>query len=276
MSAAETVVHPLALVENGAQLGAGVRIGPFCHIGSDVTLDDGVELVSHVSVIGRTTIGAGTRVFPHVALGAAPQDLKYKGEPTSLTIGANCLLRENFTAHVGTPTGRGHTQIGDNCFLMAGSHVGHDCVIGNNVIMANNSVIGGHCQLADNVIVSGLVALHQFIRIGRGAMLAGSSGVAGDVIPYGLIQGSRSTLQGLNIIGLRRSGASHSEIAELRRAYKMLFDRATPFAENIVRVRDAYGQNARVAEVLDFVDSREKRSLVFPAMTSGRLEAEGV
>lgn len=261
---AGTEIHPLALVEKGAQLGAGVRVGPFCHVGPEVVLGDRVRLLSHVSVTGATVVGAGTQVHPHVALGGPPQDIKYKDAPTTLTIGADCLIREGFTAHRGTEHGGGRTTIGDRCFLMANSHVAHDCHIGNGVIMANGSVMGGHCEIGDGVIISGLVAIHQFVRIGRGAMLAGAAGVAGDVIPFAMAQGDRARLRGLNVVGLRRAGATHSQITDLRRAYDMLFDRERPVAENVGRVREAFPDDARVAEILDFVTSRGKRIFAVP------------
>lgn len=262
-------IHPLAIVEKGAQLGAGVRVGPFCHVGAEVVLGDGVELLSHVSVTGATKVGAGTRLFPHASLGGAPQDLKHKGARTTLSVGRNCQIREGFTAHVGTETGRGHTQIGDDCFLMANSHVAHDCVLGDRVIMANGSVMGGHCEVGDGVIVSGLVALHQFVRVGKGAMIGGGAMVAGDVIPYAIAQGDRARLRGLNVVGLRRAGASHSQIGTLRRAYNLLFDRSSPVADNVGRVREAFPDDPRVAEMLDFVTSRGKRIFVVPDPRGG-------
>jgi UDP-N-acetylglucosamine acyltransferase len=261
---AQAVIHPLAVVEPGARIGAGSRIGPFCHVGADVTLGEGVELISHVSVTGVTTIGDGTRVFPHAALGGAPQDLKHKGARTTLNIGRNCQIRENFTAHAGTEGGGGRTQIGDDCFLMANSHVAHDCIIGNGVVIANGSVMGGHCEIGDRVVISGLVAIHQFVRIGRGAMLAGAASVAGDVIPFAMAQGDRARLRGLNVIGLRRSGASRQEIMNLRQAYNMLFDRARPVADNVPIARAAFPSDARVAEMLDFISSRGKRIFAVP------------
>lgn len=266
---AQTLIHAQAFVEKGAELGAGVRVGPFCHVGPDVVLGDGVELLSHVAVAGATTVGARTRVFPHAALGCAPQDLKHKGARTTLTIGAGCQIREGFTAHTGTVGGGGHTRIGDNCFLMANSHVAHDCIIGDRVVIANGSVMGGHCEIGDDVVVSGLVAIHQFVRIGRGAMLAGGAMVAGDVIPYGMAQGDRATLRGLNVVGLKRSGALHSEIAGLRQAYSMLFDRAHPVAENVQRVRAAFDGFARVMEMLDFFTVRGKRIFTVPEAGGG-------
>lgn len=273
-AASAPVVHPSAVVEPGATLGGGVRIGPFCHVGAAVTLAEGVELVSHVAVAGVTTIGARTRVFPHAALGGAPQDLKNRSTETRLTIGEDCQIREGFTAHVGTDHGGGLTSIGDGCFLMANSHVAHDCQIGSRVIIANNTVMGGHCEIGDNVVISGLVALHQFVRIGRGAMIGGGSMVAGDVIPFGMVQGDRATLRGLNVVGLKRSGAAHSEIAGLRKAYRMLFDRSHPVADNVERARAAFGGNARVAEVLDFFTARGKRIFTVPAVSGAEAPSD--
>ncbi len=269
---AETFVHALAAVEPGARLGAGVRIGPFCHVEGNAVLHDGVELVSHVSVRGDTTIGAGTRVFPYAALGGPPQDLKYKGSRTRLTIGSNCQIRENVTANIGTETGPGHTIVGDNCFFMAGTHIAHDADIGNNVITAPFAVFGGHCIVGDNVVMSSLAAIHQFVRIGRGAMIGGGAMVVGDVIPFGLVQGDRATLRGLNVVGLRRAGVSRAELGELRRAYLMLFDRARPVAENVGRVRESFAGQVRVAEILDFIDGRKKRIFTVPALAD-RAEA---
>jgi len=270
----EAAIHPSAVVEKGAQLGAGVRVGPFCHVGPDVALEDGVHLHSHVSITGHTRIGARTQVFAHAALGGAPQDWKYKSEPTTLEIGADCLIRENFTAHRGTATGRGFTRIGSKCMLMVGAHVAHDCILGDNIVMANGSLLAGHCEVGDNVVISGLVAVHQFVRIGRGAMLAGAAGVAGDVLPYTMAQGDRAKLRGLNIIGLRRSGATREDVREVRRALNMLFDRARPAAENVERVRAAHGGNARVAEMLDFFTNRGKRIFCVPALGHG-LDEDG-
>jgi UDP-N-acetylglucosamine acyltransferase len=263
MSAA-TEIHDMAVVERGAKLGVGVRVGPFCHIGPNAVLGDDVWLASHVSITGHTSVGARTRVFPHASLGGAPQDLKNRSPDTTLSIGEDCVLREGFTAHVGTDHGGGRTSIGNGCFLMASSHVAHDCHLGSSVFLANGSVMGGHCELADGVIVSGLVAIHQFVRIGRGAMIGGGAMVAGDVIPYAMAQGDRARLRGLNVIGLRRAGASRSEIVNLRKAYGILFDRARPLADNVELVRAAFPADQRVAEILDFVVSRDKRIFVVP------------
>lgn len=257
-------IHPTAVVEAGARLGAGVRVGPFCHVGSDVVLADGVELVSHVVVTGATSIGAGTRVHPQAVLGGPPQNIRHKGGRTTLTIGRNCVIREAVTAHVGSDSSHGATVIGDGCMLMAYSHVAHDCTVGNNVIFANGATLGGHVEVGDHVTLGGLSAIHQFVRIGHHAFVGGMTGVPGDIIPYGMVIGNRAKLRGLNVIGLKRAGLSRTELTTLRGAYRMLFDRARPVAENAELVRQAFGNDARVADILDFVTSRGKRIFVVP------------
>lgn len=184
---AEVAVHPSAVVEPGAVLGDGVEIGPFCHVGAQVRLDDGVVLKSHVVVAGDTRIGAETTVFPFACIGEAPQDLKYRGEPTVLRIGARNRIREYVTINPGTEGGGGRTIVGDDGLFMAGSHIAHDCRIGNNVILVNNVAIAGHCVIDDEVIVGGLSGVHQFVRIGRGAMIGAVTMVTADVLPLSLI-----------------------------------------------------------------------------------------
>lgn len=270
----ETFIHPLADVAPGAQLGAGVRIGPFCQVGPDAVLHENVELISHVVVMGATEIGAGTQVFPQTVLGGAPQNFRHEGRRTTLTIGRNCTIREMVTAHVGTDTSRGATEIGDNCMLMAYSHVGHDCVLGDHVTFANGVTLAGHVEVGDHATISGLSAIHQFVRIGHHAFVGGMTGVPGDVIPYGMVIGNRARLRGLNVIGLKRSGLSRAEIHTLRSAYRLLFDRARPVAENVDAVRAAHGDDARVADILDFVTNRGKRIFCVPAVKGGATAEE--
>lgn len=260
-------VHPLADVAPGAQLGEGVRIGPFCHVGPDVVLHDRVELISHVMVTGATTIGAGTLVYPQAVLGCPPQNFKHTGGRTTLTIGRDCTIREAVTIHTGTDTSRGATEVGDNCMLMAYSHVAHDCVLGDHVTFANGVTLAGHVEVGDHAIVSGLSAIHQFVRIGHHAFVGGMTGVPGDVIPYGMVIGNRARLRGLNVVGLKRSGLNRAEIHALRSAYRMLFDRARPVAENVDAVRAAHGDDPRVADILDFVTNRGKRIFCVPAVS---------
>jgi UDP-N-acetylglucosamine acyltransferase len=179
-----TLIHPAAIVEEGAFIGEGVQIGPWCHVGADAVLGDGVRLVSHVVVDGHTRIGAGSTLYPFASVGLPPQDLKYRGEPTRCEIGLGTQIREHCTIHRGTATGSGVTRVGAKCLLMAVVHVAHDCVLGDGVIIANNVVMGGHVTIEDGAVIGGSAALHQFVRIGRGAMVGGVSGVEADVIPF--------------------------------------------------------------------------------------------
>lgn len=260
----EASVHPSSVVEPGATLGSGVRIGPFCHVSGEAVLGDGVELMSHVSVQGRTTIGDDTTVWPQVTLGAQPQNFKHSGKPTELVIGRGCVLREGMTAHVGSDTSTGKTVIGDNCYLMAYTHVAHDCVLGDRVVMANGSLLAGHCEVGDNVNISGLTAVHQFVRIGHHAFIGGCSALVGDVIPFGMAAGNKAVLRGFNLIGMKRSGIARSEITALRKAYRMIFDRSGTIAENAPAVRAEFSDNATVIEIVDFLTDRAKRYYCVP------------
>lgn len=264
--ATATFVHPSAIVEAGAALGAGVRIGPFCHIGPEVVLGDNVELISHVVVIGATTVGAGTRVFPQATLGAPPQNIRHKGGRTTLSIGANCTIREGVTMHVGTDTSRGRTVVGDNGNFLAYCHVAHDCIVGSNVTFANGVLLAGHVEIGDNVIIGGLTAVHQFARIGDSAFLTGCSAVPGDVIPFGVARGNLAKLRGLNLIGMRRSGMPRAEIQAARQAYDMLFDRSRPLAENLAAAATELAGSPSARKIIDFLGTREKRYFVTPAL----------
>ena len=272
-NSAEPFIHHLSVVEDGAQLAAGVRIGPFCHIGPHVVLKEGVELASHVAIDGATTIGAGTRISPHVMLGGGPQDLRHDGRSTTLEIGRNCIIREYATAHLGSSSGHGATRIGDECFLMAYSHVGHDCVVGDKVILTNCATLGGHCEVGDGAILSGHTAIHQFVRIGHHAFIGGNSAVGGDVMPFGFVLGTPGSLRGLNVIGLRRSGLHGSEIRDLRRAYKAIFDPAQPVADNLTATAAAFAGNARVQEVVAFLSSPGRRGFIGPPLEDRGEEA---
>ncbi|MEL6435830.1 MAG: acyl-ACP--UDP-N-acetylglucosamine O-acyltransferase [Pseudomonadota bacterium] len=224
-----THIHPTAIVEDGAMLGAGVTVGPFCHVGSGATLHDNVELMTHVVVTGRTVLGAGTRVYPHAVLGGDPQHVGYKGEDTGLIVGKNVVIREGVTMNRGMPDARVNTVVGDNCMFLAYAHVAHDCLLGDHVLFANNVMIGGHCTIGDRVIMGGGAALHQFCRVGHHAFIGGMAGVEFDVIPYGLALGGRAHLGGLNIIGMKRSGMARSEIHALRHGVRALFAAGVEF-----------------------------------------------
>jgi UDP-N-acetylglucosamine acyltransferase len=262
----ETFIHPTAVVEQGAQIGAGVRIGPFCYVGADAVIADRVELVGHVSVIGATTLGEGCSVFPQAVLGGAPQNVKHKGARTTLAIGRNCTIRESVTMHVGTDTSRGETIVGDNGNFLAYTHIAHDCIVGSNVTFANCATLGGHCEVGDDVIIGGLTAVHQFVRVGHHAFLAGCSAIVGDVIPYGMAAGNRAKLRGFNIIGMRRSGMPRQEITTLRKAYRMIFDRARPMSENIRQVAQEFQHSPAVSDLIAFISDRGKRHYTVPAL----------
>lgn len=257
-------IHPTSIVEDGARIGAGVRIGPFCIVAAEATLAEGVELKSHVVVAGRTSIGARTRVWPFASIGHQPQDLKYAGEPTTLEIGSDCMIREHATMNPGTVQGGGLTKVGNGCLFMMSTHVGHDCIVGDNVIMANNVPLGGHVLVGDQVIIGGNSAVHQFSRIGRGAMIGGLTGVAGDVIPYGSVIGDRGHLAGLNLIGLKRRGAPRDEIHALRAAWREIFERPGALADNARAALVAHEGSALVAEVVGFILADSARSFVTP------------
>ena len=255
-------IHPTAVVEPGAQLGAGVQVGPFCHVGREVRIGDGARLVSHVVVDGDTDVGEGAVLYPFCTVGLAPQDLKYKGEPTRCEIGARTQVREHCTIHRGTVTGTGLTRVGAGCLLMAVVHVAHDCEIGDAVVIANNVVMGGHVTIGAGTVIGGAAAIHQFVRIGRGAMVGGVSGVEADVIPFGSVIGNRARLAGLNVIGLRRRGVDRAQIGLLRSAIRELFWGEGVYADRLEAVRARYGSDKLAAEVLDFVAFPSKRGLI--------------
>jgi UDP-N-acetylglucosamine acyltransferase len=254
-------IHPTAVIEDGAQIGAGVQIGPFCVVGPKVRLADGVVLKSHVALAGDTAIGEGTVVFPFASIGEVPQDLKFKGEDVRLEIGARNRIREYVTMNPGTGGGGGVTRIGDDGLFMAGCHVGHDCQLGDRVILVNNASLAGHCHLDDDVIIGGLSGVHQFVRIGRGAMIGAVTMVTADVIPYGLVQGPRGHLDGLNLVGLKRRGASRADILELRE----MLDRLGGGSFRDTARHLAEGESgAMVRDVLDFILGPSDRSFLTP------------
>ncbi len=255
-------IHPSAHVETGAMIGPGCRIGPFCLIGPEVTLLEGVEIKSHAVITGWTEIGAQTQVFPFATLGEEPQDLKFKGEKTRLIIGARNRIREHVTMNTGTIGGGGITRVGDDCLFMAGAHVAHDCQIGNRVILVNNAALAGHCVLEDEVIIGGLSGVHQFVRIGRGAMIGAVTMVTADVIPHGLVQGPRGQLDGLNIVGLKRRGAARADIQALRDLTEALG--AGSFRETARQRAEQGADSAYVREVLDFILGPSDRSFLTP------------
>jgi UDP-N-acetylglucosamine acyltransferase len=259
-----SLIHPSAVIQPGARLGENVRIGPFCMVGSDVSLGDGCELISHAVVSGRTTIGPRARIFPFASIGHQPQDLKFHGEPSTLTIGSDCVIREGVTMNPGTEGGGMVTTVGDGCTFLANSHVAHDCRVENNVIFSNNVMLAGHCKVGSYAIIGGGAAVHQFCRIGAHAFIGGLSGVENDVIPYGIAIGNRAHLAGLNIVGLKRRGFSREVIHDIRRAYRLLFADEGTLNERVEDVAAEFATHPVVHEILDFIREGGNRSICTP------------
>jgi len=257
------VIHPSAAIEEGARIGEGCIVEAFCAIGAQVALKRNVHIKSHVVLKGDTEIGDDTVVFSFAVLGEIPQDLKYKGEGAKLVIGARNRIREHVTMNIGTDGGGGVTKIGDDCLFMAGCHVAHDAQIGNRVIVVNNSAVAGHCILEDDVIIGGLSGIHQFVRIGRGAIIGAVTMVTNDVIPYGLVQGPRGDLDGLNLVGLKRRGVARADITALRAAYQALAQGEGAFQDRAKRLADET-DSEYVREVVDFVLAASDRSFLTP------------
>ncbi len=256
-------IHETAIIEPGARIARGCRIGAFCTVGADVVLHEEVELKSHAVITGRTEVGEGSVIHSFAVVGEVPQDLKYEGEPTRLVIGKRNRIREGATLNVGTRGGGGITRVGDDCLFMTGAHVAHDAQVGNRVIMANQSALAGHCIVEDDVIIGGLCGVHQFVRIGRGAIIGALSMVAHDVIPHALVQGPRGQLEGLNLVGLRRRGVAREDIAALREAYKALAEGEGAFQERARKLREE-SSSEPVREIADFILAGSDRAFLTP------------
>ena len=256
-------IHPSAIIEDGARIGADVLIGPFCHIGPEVTLGDGVHLHSHVVLTGRTEVGAQTEIHPFAVIGGIPQDLKFRGEQTRLIIGQRNRIREHVTINTGTEGGGGITRLGDDGLFMAGCHIAHDAQIGNRVIVVNSAALAGHCVIEDDVIIGGLSGVHQWVRIGQGAIIGAVTMVTNDVIPYGLVQAPRGVLDGLNLVGLKRRGVPRADITALRAAFQMLAQGEGAFQDRARRLGDET-QSDYVRQIVDFVTAGSDRSFLTP------------
>ncbi|WP_372572845.1 acyl-ACP--UDP-N-acetylglucosamine O-acyltransferase [Ruegeria jejuensis] len=256
-------IHPSAIIEEGAQIGQDCVIGPFCVVGPQVRLGDRVELKSHVVVTGDTEVGDDTVIFNFSVIGEIPQDLKFGGENTSLVIGKRNRIREHVTINTGTEGGGGVTRIGDDCLLMAGVHVAHDVQMGNRVIMVNHAGAAGHCVIEDDVIVGGISGLHQWVRVGRGAIIGALTMVPNDVIPYGLVQAQRGRLDGLNLVGLKRRGLSRADISALRAAFKELSEGDGTFQDRAKRLGERTDSDY-VQQIVDFVTGQSDRSFLTP------------
>ncbi len=265
-------IDPTARVADGARIADDVEIGPFCIVGADVELGSGVRLVSHVNVTGHTTIGARTTIYPFASLGTPPQSIAYRGEPTRLTIGADCTIRESVTMNPGTQAGGGLTSVGDRGFFMVNSHVAHDCHVGSDVIFANSATLGGHCVIGDNVFIGGLAAVHQYTHIGAHAMISGVCGVPSDVIPFGMAFGVPARLRGFNLVGMRRRKFTADNIRAVRTAYRILFLSKNSPADQVEAAQAEVGGDPAADQIIAFVRERRRRPICRPGGSQGQQE----
>jgi UDP-N-acetylglucosamine acyltransferase len=257
-------IHPTAIV-NSKYIGRNVEIGAYSIVGENVALEEGVKIHSHVVLDGNTKIGEFSEIFPFASIGTIPQDLKYKGEPTQLIIGKRNKIREHVTINTGTEQGGGLTEVGNDCLLMVGVHIAHDCKVGNGVIMANNATLAGHVIVEDFAVIGGLSAIHQFVRIGKYAMIGGMSGIENDVIPYGLAMGKRANLVGLNLVGLKRKDFSKEDINLLRKLYKEIFGKdEKSFSAKIEGLIQEHHNNETILELLNFLKNNRERAICRP------------
>jgi UDP-N-acetylglucosamine acyltransferase len=258
------LIHQTAIVSSSAKIGKDVKIGPYSIIGSNVELDDNVEVMSHVCIDGFTKIGEGTRIFPFAVIGYAPQDLKFKGEKSQLIIGKHNVIREYVTMHPGTEGDSMKTVVGDHNLFMIGVHIAHDCVVGSNIVMGNNATLGGHVKIEDEVIIGGLAAIHQWVKIGYGAIIGGMSGVERDVIPHGAVKGERAHLYDINIIGLRRNGVDRHEITTLKKVYNMIFSGDNTLLQNLESVEKSIKGLRTVDRLVEFMKKDTDRAFCLP------------
>ncbi len=261
-------IHPTAIIAVGARIADSVSIGPYCVIGANVTLAENIVLHSHVVIDGETTIGEETHVYPFASLGHAPQDKKFRGEKSKLIIGARNIIREYVTMNPGTEGGGLLTQVGSDCLFMASTHVAHDCIVGDRVILANNATLAGHVTVGSGAIIGGLSAVHQFVRIGEGAFIGGMSGVEKDVIPYGTVKGERASLDGLNLVGLKRRNLPRETIHAIRHVFKDLFFASDGTLQTRAQALASHYPQAEVQALLAFIAADSSRSFCTPAQNA--------
>jgi UDP-N-acetylglucosamine acyltransferase len=259
-----SMIDPTARIEEGAVIGEGTSIGPYCIIGPEVTIGANCKLVAHVHVMGQTTIGADCKIYPFASLGAPPQ-ISNLHDCGRLQIGDGCTIRESVTMNSGSPKGGGITTVGDRGYFMNCSHVGHDCHVGNDVIFATSATLGGHCEIGDYVFIGGLSAVHQFTRIGPQVMVGGVCGVRGDIIPFGLANGQYASLEGLNIVGMKRRKFTRERLATVRSFYQKLFHGPGIFAERLAAVQPLASEDPAIAQILTFIGEAKHRALCMPA-----------
>lgn len=257
-------VHPTAVVEPGATLGEGVSVGPHAVIGAGVRLDAGVSVGAGAVIHGIVAVGENTAIHPGAVIGGPPQDFSYAGEPTAVSIGADVVVREHVTVHAGTQKGRGRTAVHDGVYLMAGCHVGHDCVVSRGTVLSNNVLLAGHVTVGEFVLIGGGAAIVQRVRIGDHAFISGLSGVTRDVVPYAYVIGHRGRVDSLNLVGLKRRGFSRGDVRTLLSVYEILFRGEGLFAERLERVRTLFGHEDVVKPILTFIDASPSRPLLQP------------
>ena len=265
-------IHPTAIIEDGAKIGTNVKIGAYCIVGANVELLENTHLHSHVVITGHTKIGTNCQIYPFASIGQPPQDLKYKGERNNLIIGNDNVIREYVTINPGTEGGGLTTKIGNNCLLMVGTHVGHDCKVGNEVIFANNATLAGHVIVEDYAIFGGLSAVIQHRRVGKLAIIGGLTVVDLDVIPYGRVVGNRAILDGLNLIGLKRRNFPHDQIQELRSAYNLLFVDKGNLQDRILEIEQKFPNQSLVNDVLNFLKENTSNGICLPENLKNRVE----
>ncbi len=257
------MIHNTAIIDPKAKISSGVSIGAFAVIGPNVEIGENTIIQSHVSIIGNTKVGKNNKIYPFASIGNDPQDLKFDGEVTKLEIGDNNKIREYVTVNPGTKGGGGLTKIGNNCLFMVSSHIAHDCLVEDNVILANNVPLGGHAHIEENVIIGGNSAVQQFTRVGKSSMIGGMCGVVRDIIPYAMVHGNRSVLQGLNLIGLRRKNIPNKEILVLTEAYKEIF-KDENLTTNLKNLKEEFKKNDLVNDVVRFLEKDKKRPICTP------------
>jgi UDP-N-acetylglucosamine acyltransferase len=265
-------IDPTAQIAPGAVIGANVEIGPYCVIGPHVAVGDNCKLLAHVHLAGHATIGPDCTIYPFSSLGTPPQSVHYRGGATKLMIGARCQIRESVTINIGTEDGGGITTVGDDCFLMTGAHIGHDCRVGIKVTFANNAVLGGHCDVGDYVFLGGHCAVHQFTRIGESAMVSGYSALSDDVIPFGFVLHAIGRLVGLNIIGMRRRGVPRENIRAVQRTYALLFEGEGEFATRIDKVEAEFTGVPEVARIVAFLRTKGHRPVMLAKVRGRRAD----
>lgn len=246
-------IHTTAIIEDGAIIGKGVKIGPYCIIGKDVKIGDNTTIQSHVVIEGITEIGENNIIYSFVSIGKASQDLKYKGEPTKTIIGDNNQIREFVTIHRGTDD-RWETKIGNNNLLMAYVHCAHDVIVGNNCILANNVTLAGHVVVEDYAIIGGLTPVHQFCRVGAYSMTGGASAINQDISPYMLADGNPISIRAINSIGLKRKGFTEEEISNIKKAHRILFRTGTPLREGLAQLKELYPNDEKIKKLVEFIE----------------------